>query len=83
MILDVIRDKINDTKIIFNQNDSDPRNYKVSFKKVKSVLNFEPQFSVEMGINELINALNLGLFKDSVINKNNYGNFELNNKTIY
>lgn len=82
MILDLITDKINDTKIVFNQNDSDPRNYKVSFKKVKSVLGFEPQFSVEMGIIELINALDLGLYKDSIVNKNNYGNFELNKEII-
>ena len=59
MILDCITQNVDDCKIIYNQNDSDPRNYRVSFKKVKEQLGFEPFFSVEYGIKELIDALKI------------------------
>ena len=61
----------------YNQKGSDPRNYRVSFEKVKNTLDFKPIFSVKDGINELINALELGLFKNSIINRQDYGNYEL------
>ena len=78
MILDCITKNIDDCKIMFNQNDSDPRNYRVSFKKVKEQLGFEPLYSVEHGIEELIEALKMGLFSDSLTNKNKYGNYKIN-----
>lgn len=80
MILDCITEKVKDAKIVFNQNDSDPRNYRVNFAKVKEVLGFEPKYSVQMGVNELIDALELGLYSDSLEKKNNYGNYHLNYK---
>lgn len=78
MILDCITKNLNDCNIVFNQNDSDPRNYRVSFKKVKDVLGFEPAFSVEQGVEELIKALEIGLYSDSISNKNIYGNYKIN-----
>ena len=78
MILDCITKNIDDCKIVFNQNDSDPRNYRVSFKKVKEQLGFEPMYSVEQGVEELIEALKMGLFSDSLVNKNKYGNYKIN-----
>ena len=75
MIVDQIKQKLPESKIKFGVNGSDPRNYKVSFSKVKSRLGFEPEYSVEYGIQELIDALSLGLYKDSILNKNNYGNY--------
>lgn len=78
MILECITKKINNCDIVYNQNDGDPRNYRVSFKKVKDILNFEPIFSVEKGIEELINALQIGLYSESLINKNMYGNYNIN-----
>ena len=78
MIVDCISSKIEGAKIEYNQNDSDPRNYKVDFNKVKTVLGFIPEKSVEDGIDELIEALRLGLFNDSNKNPENYGNYKLN-----
>ena len=78
MIVDCIASKIKGAKIEYNQNDSDPRNYKVNFKKVKSVLGFVPKKSVEDGIDELIDAFKLGHFSDSNINIEKYGNYKLN-----
>lgn len=78
MIVDCISSKIEGAKIEYNQNDSDPRNYKVDFNKVKTVLGFIPEKSVEDGIDELIEAFRLGLFNDSNKNPENYGNYKLN-----
>jgi nucleoside-diphosphate-sugar epimerase len=60
MIVDTIVSYIPEAKIKFGANGSDPRNYKVSFQKVKNTLGFEPKF------------------KDSLANKNKYGNYEIN-----
>lgn len=75
MIVDAIADQIPGAKIKFGANGSDPRNYKVSFKKVKDTLGFEPKYTVKDGITELINALKLGVYSDSMQNKNKYGNY--------
>lgn len=80
MILDCITEQLDDCKISFNQNDSDPRNYRVSFEKVKNQLGFEPLFTVKDGVIELIKALKMGLYSDSLSNKIQYGNYEINYK---
>ena len=77
MIVDNIAVYIPDAQIKFGTNGSDPRNYKVSFKKVKETLGFEPKFTVNDGIEELIFALRIGVYNDSLSNKNRYGNFEI------
>ena len=82
MILDVISSKIIDCEIEYNQNDSDPRNYKVDFNKVKKVLDFSPNYSIEMGVEELISAFKFGLFGESIKYKNQYGNYSIKNKSI-
>lgn len=78
MIVDCIASKIKGAEILFKQNDSDPRNYKVNFNKVKTVLGFIPEKSVEDGIDELIEAFNNGLYRDSIKNNELYGNYKLN-----
>jgi nucleoside-diphosphate-sugar epimerase len=82
MILDVISSKIINCEIEYNQNDSDPRNYKVDFNKVKKVLDFSPNYSIEMGVEELISAFKFGLFGESIKYKNQYGNYSIKNKSI-
>jgi len=77
MIVETIVNNIPHAKVTYGANGSDPRNYKVSFNKVKSVLNFIPTWSVEDGIKELINAFEIGLYNDAVINKNKYGNYKI------
>lgn len=80
MIVDIIKKHLPETKIKFGQNGSDPRNYRVSFSKVKNVLGFEPDWKVEDGVIELINAFHIGLYQDSVSNRNSYGNYKINYK---
>jgi len=77
MIVDAIIKNIPNAKIKYGVNGSDPRNYKVSFNKVKSILNFTPTWTVEDGIKELINAFEIGLYSDATLNKNKYGNYKI------
>jgi len=77
MIVDTIASYIPEAKIKFGANGSDPRNYKVSFKKVKGTLGFEPKYTVKDGIEELINAFKIGVYSDSLANRNRYGNYEI------
>ncbi|MEQ8704211.1 MAG: NAD(P)-dependent oxidoreductase [Phaeodactylibacter sp.] len=78
MIVDSILEFLPDAKVKYTEKGSDPRNYKVSFKKVKETLGFEPKYTVPMGIKELINALEMGVYADSLKNKKHYGNYEIN-----
>lgn len=78
MIVDSILSYLPEANVKYTTNGSDPRNYKVNFNKVKTVLGFEPNFTVNMGVNELINALEVNVYDDSLKNKNNYGNYQIN-----
>jgi len=80
MIVDAICTHIPDAKVKYGVNGSDPRNYRVSFEKVKTVLGFEPAFTVEAGIVELIEAFKAGIFGDSLEAKEKYGNYTLEYK---
>lgn len=77
MIVDTIASYIPEAKIKFGSNGGDPRNYKVSFKKVKETLGFEPKHTVKQGIEELIDAFKIGVYNDSLTSKNRYGNYEI------
>ena len=78
MLVDEILTHLPDAKVTYSANGNDPRNYKVSFEKVKQTLDFEPEYSIKDGVKELIEALDLGLFKDFNENKNKYGNYKIN-----
>jgi nucleoside-diphosphate-sugar epimerase len=77
MIVDTIASYIPDAKIKYGANGTDPRNYKVSFKKVKETLGFVPKYTVKNGIEELINVFKIGVYSDSLENKNKYGNYQI------
>ena len=46
------------------QRDEDPRDYKVSFEKVRERLGFEPRMRVPDGIDEIVGALEEERFGD-------------------
>jgi nucleoside-diphosphate-sugar epimerase len=77
MIVDEILKFIPEGKVVYNSEGSDPRNYRVSFEKVKRTLGFEPKFSVKEGIKELLYAMDNGIFADSIKHENKYGNYEI------
>ena len=78
MIVNEILKYYPEARVKYGKHGSDPRNYKVSFAKIKSVLGFEPLYSVPYGIEELIGAMKMGFYSDSSKNKNKYGNYALN-----
>ena len=77
MIIEAIQSHMPDAPVAYQAHGSDPRNYRVDFKKIRERLNFTPRFSVEDGIQELIRALDQNLFDDAETRANFYGNYEI------
>ena len=50
--------------------------------KVKSVLNFEPRYTIDDGIKEVIEALKKEKFLDLYKYNDNLGNYNINNELI-
>lgn len=44
--------------------DADRRNYRVSFKRIRDAIGFKPQWTVEMGIKQVIDAFEAGKIND-------------------
>ena len=78
-LVELIGTKLDVSGVSYKENGGDPRNYKVSFNKLNEVLNFRPQFSVEDGIDEIIDAINRGFFIKDVDQNNLFGNYTLDN----
>jgi nucleoside-diphosphate-sugar epimerase len=78
-ILEAIVTHLPDAKIRYKEHGGDPRNYRVSFRKVQNTLGFEPKYSVTEGITELLMALKNHVFDNVEEQKNLFGNYELNN----
>ncbi len=77
MIVEEILNILPEGKVIYNDHGSDPRNYRVSFSKVKNRLGFEPDYKIRDGIIELVEALRMELFGDFKISEKQYGNYEI------
>lgn len=77
MIVDCILEKFPNDRVCYQEQGSDPRNYKVNFEKVKSVLGFQPKYTIQDGIDELIDAIHNHVFDNVDENKNFFGNYEI------
>lgn len=77
MIVEAIQKHLPDAPVAYQEHGSDPRNYRVDFKKIRERLGFTPKYSVEDGIKELIRALDQNLFEDAETRANFYGNYEI------
>ena len=77
MIVDEIAKRIPDARIKYQEQGSDPRNYRVDFAKISNRLDFTPKFTVQEGIAELSNALDLHLFDRVDARRNFHGNYEI------
>jgi nucleoside-diphosphate-sugar epimerase len=64
-LVELIQRRLPDTKITYVKQVSDPRDYKVRFAKVRSVLGFDLEHSVESGIDEILDALRAGVIADT------------------
>ena len=77
MIVDTVLKKIPNGKVSYQDQGSDPRNYRVSFDKVKSVLDFEPEYTIQYGVEELLDAINNHVFDHVDAHPNIIGNYEI------
>ena len=78
MILELINKHIDNSNIEYKTGGFDPRNYRVSFDKINSILNYKTMYTAEDSIKQLIYAINNKLFEDIDIRNNYYGNYEIN-----
>lgn len=76
-IVDTITALIPDAKVRYQEHGSDPRNYRVNFGKVRRVLGFEPEYTVEHGVKELLSAIREHLFDRVDEARNFHGNYEI------
>ena len=61
---DLIKEHVPEAKIVKSGSDGDNRNYRVDFSKIKMMLGYEPQWTVEGGINQVIAAIDAGQITD-------------------
>lgn len=76
-IVDLVLARLPGRNVAYQEQGSDPRNYRVSFEKVRSRLFFTPAYDVSYGIDEILWALRAGLLDDVEMRRNFYGNCEL------
>ena len=61
---EIIAHLVPGSEIVTEGSDTDPRDYKVSFGKVKKTLAFKPLWSLEEGVKQVIDAIETGRVKD-------------------
>ncbi len=81
MIVDKILKNIPSGVVKYQDHGSDPRNYKVDFSKVKNTLGFEPSYSIDDGVVELVELIHKNIFKNVDENKNFHGNYSIDYRT--
>jgi len=64
MIVDEIKKQLPDAKIKYVKKDEDPRDYRVSFEKIKKELNFKVTKKVPDGIRDFIKVIQDGFIND-------------------
>jgi nucleoside-diphosphate-sugar epimerase len=63
-LVEIITEQLGRGNVSFVSRNEDPRDYKVSFEKVRRELGFEPRYRVPDGVRELVAALEDGEFGD-------------------
>jgi nucleoside-diphosphate-sugar epimerase len=80
MIIDEIKSFIPDAPVRYQEKGPDPRNYRVSFAKIKDRIGFTPEYTVRDGVSELLAGLSKHLFDNVDERRNFYGNYEIDYK---
>ena len=75
-IVDLLLTYIPEGKVEYLNKKVDPRNYRVCFDKVRNILGFKLNCSIEYGIKEIIQAFKINKYINSDINA--YGNYVIN-----
>jgi len=65
MVVDAVLEALDgDGTVRYDEGGSDPRNYRVSFEKIKTALGFEPDHRVPESVASLIGAVRAGVYAD-------------------
>ena len=81
-IIENLKKYFPESKVSFKEKGNDPRNYRVDFSKIKNQLGFEPKYSINDGIKEIIKVLKMGKFNNLKKYKDNLGNYKIKNAII-
>lgn len=76
-LVEIISRELDDPEVLFVQDSADKRDYRVSFEKVKLRLGFEPLFSVEFGVQQILNAFKIGVFDQRDLSESKLGNYRI------
>jgi len=76
-IVDIIRRYLPDARVRYQDKGSDPRNYRVNFRKVRDVLGFDVEYSVDAGVCELLAMIREHVFDRADNMRNYHGNYEI------
>ncbi len=60
----LVRSMVPTAELICTESEEDPRNYRVDFSRIRRALNFEPEWSLEAGIQQVIDAIRSGRVVD-------------------
>lgn len=63
-LADMLKSQIPDAVIEYVHKDEDPRDYRVSFEKIKQTIGFDAEHTVENGIQEVIKLVERGIIQD-------------------
>lgn len=63
-IVELIKDRLPESRVKFVHKDEDPRDYRVNFDKIKRVLNFEVTRRLPDGIDEILQHIRSGKLQD-------------------
>ena len=77
-IAEAVLKKVKKGQIVYVKGGSDPRNYKVNFSKIEKKLGFKVKYSINYGINEILNYLKSKKITRKNFNLKNFGNYKLN-----
>ena len=69
-------------KVVFTDKKKDPRNYKVNFSKINKILNFKIKYTVNDGIEEMINFFKKNKKTINMFNHAKFGNNIINTKQL-
>jgi nucleoside-diphosphate-sugar epimerase len=76
-VVDTILALLPDARVRYQEHGSDPRNYRVNFEKVRNTLGFEPEYSVDFGVRELLGVIGEHIFDRADLTRNFHGNYEI------
>lgn len=79
-LVELILKLIPNSPIEYVEHGIDRRNYRVNFAKVRKELSFEPHYSIEDGVRELIEAMKDGRFLNVEENRDFHGNYNIYKK---